>query len=339
MLPPLVTQSLPTGLWSRRSISGSAARTCAEPQTTILTANTTGTSCRARHRMAFPRSWSLFHDDLAVHPWVRGTDVVIATRLVESDHLRLARVQNPGIPAAEFAILEGCRGVRGVAGIGKGHRGPGLDPCAPREIGIFAIVVADFNRILTLGDRSGRSGHGRRRGWGPQRGQLSLQRECPHGVAIGAAHALIAAGGNSNVFVAVDLVDHGSSLGAKTGLELPEQFAGLGITGHDRPTRVAVKDETAGRRRRTAAAADAVRHIFLPNDLVGIAGNCSPVAAHFGADRRRLSAAVILLAFLVGIAVTREGARADRARHVEIPGIRVVRHRGPVGAANPGRLD
>ena len=51
-------------------------------------------------------------------------------------------------------------------------------------------------------------------GGGPQRTELPLQGEHPHGVAIGAALELIAAGRNGNEFFAVDLIDHGWRVGA-----------------------------------------------------------------------------------------------------------------------------
>src|SRR6516165_6032034 len=169
MLPPLVTQSLPTGLCSRRSISGSAARVCAEPQTTILTANTAGSSCRPPRRMAFPLSFSLFDDDLPVHPRMRRADVVVAAGLGEGDGLRLALLQHAGIPVA---LLKRRRRVLDVTDIGEGDCGAGLHPNAGRSVGILDIVRTDIDRVDPLGDRSGRPGQGLWRRWRPQRANL-----------------------------------------------------------------------------------------------------------------------------------------------------------------------
>src|ERR1700757_2484006 len=106
--------------------------------------------------------------------------------------------------------------MRSIAGIGEGNGGPSLDSGAPRKITIFDVVVADFDRVLAIGDGSSRSGDCRRRGRGPQRVHLPLEGEGPYGVAIGAAYSLIAAGGDSDILIAVDLVDHGTSLRAKS---------------------------------------------------------------------------------------------------------------------------
>src|SRR5437899_1474293 len=80
----------------------------------------------------------------------------------------------------------------------------------------------------------------------PQRVQLPLQREGPYGITIGTADPLIAAGGDRDVLVTIDLVDHRGRLRAKTGLELPQLLAGLSIVGQNLSAGIGAKDDAAG---------------------------------------------------------------------------------------------
>src|ERR1700730_7526294 len=281
----------------------------------------------------------LLDNDLPVHPRVWRADVIVVAWFVEGYRLRLARVQHPGIPTADPAVFKGGCGVRRVADILKSHRGPCFHAGAPRSIGIFDVEVADFDGVDTLGNRSGRTGDGQRWGRGPQRVQLPLQRKGPYGIPIGTADPLIAAGGNRDVLVTVDLVDHRGRLRAKTGLELPQLLAGLGIVGQDLAAGIAAKDDAAGCGGRAAAAAEAIRRLLLPSDFVGVAADRSKRAAHRRADRRPLGAAIKALPFHELGVVARKGAGSDGGGYVETAGVGIVRHRRPVRAADPGRLD
>src|SRR5262249_51406226 len=126
---------------------------------------------------------------------------------------------------------------------------------------------------------------------------------------------------------------------AESGLELPKHFTSPGIPRMDRSAWIAVQHEPASGRRRSAALADPVRHVLLPCDLVGVADDGSPVAAHLRTDRSGLYATVKLQALLVLVSVPREGAGPDGAGYIEVSGVGIVRHRRPVRAADAGRLD
>src|SRR5271166_929235 len=286
--------------------------------------------------VSIPPDSSWLHDDLPVHPGMRRTDVVVDPRLHEADSLRLAFGQSAGGP---LALLERRGIVRQIADIGEGHRGPGLDPRACRPVGVFHVVVADFDRVGRGRDRSDRPSNVRRRRRSPQRTQLPFQREGPDGVAIRAALELIAAGRDGDVLLAVDLVDHRRCVGAETGLESPQLLAGLGVERQKIAVGFAAEDKAAGGYRRTTAAADAVRRFVLPGDLVGLRVDRRERAGHRRADWRGLRAADIALPAYVLVAVTRERAGAHRPRHIEIAGVGAVRHRRPVGAADPRWLD
>src|SRR5262249_48804123 len=279
-------------------------------------------------------SW--LHDDLPVHPGMRRTNVVVDPRLHEGDGLRLAFGQSAGAP---FALLERRGIVRQIADIGERHRGPGLDPRACRPVSVFHVVVADLDRVGPGSNRSDGSGNVRRRRRSPQRTQLPFQREGPDGVAVRAALKLIAASRDGDVLLAVDLVDHRRCVGAKTGLEPPQLLASLGVERQKMAVGLAAEHEAAGGHRRATAAADAVRRFVLPGDLIGLRVDRRERAGHRRADRRGLRAADIALPAYVLVAVTRERAGAHRSRHIEIPGVGAVRHRRPVGAADPRWLD
>ena len=265
-------------------------------QRTRLAASSRSSARRRTAARQIPHLIAVLLDyDLTVHPRVRRADVIVVAGLVESDLLRLAGRQRPGVPVPDLPVVKRCRRMRRVARIGEGHSRPRLDAVALRKVTKLDIVVADFDRVDILGNRSAGRSRDRRRRWRrPQRVQLPLQREGPHGIAGGAADPLITSGCDGDVLIPIDLVDHWSCLRAKTGLELPKQFAGLCVTGLDCPARITVEDEAASRRGRSAATADAERHIFLPGNLVGIAANRGPVTAHGRADRCRLRAAVVL---------------------------------------------
>src|SRR5205085_8245609 len=101
-----------------------------------------------------------------------------------------------------------------------------------------------------------------------ERAELPLEREDPRRVAAGAALQLVAAGGDRDELLAVNLVDDGRRVGAESRLESPELLAGLGVQGQEVAVRVATEDEAAGRDRRPTAAAQPVRRLMLPRDLV-----------------------------------------------------------------------
>src|SRR5215471_3379385 len=108
------------------------------------------------------------------------------------------------VPLAEFAVFEGGRGVRSVADIAEGHCSPRLDLGAPWKIGELDIVVADFDRVDTLGNRSCRSSHCRRAG------SLAPSARTPKPRRHWRFQRSGASGRDRNVLVAVYLVDHWS---------------------------------------------------------------------------------------------------------------------------------
>src|SRR5262252_4889750 len=160
---------------------------------------------------------------------MRRADVEIGAGLLEGYLLRVALAQSAGVPIADLAFVEGRRRVRDVAGIREGHGRSRLDPGAGREIGVFAVVVADPDLVVAIGDRASRPGHSLRRWRRPQRTELTLERERPYRIAGGAALDRIAAGDNRDVLVAIDFISHCRRVGAKPGLELPQHLAGLGV--------------------------------------------------------------------------------------------------------------
>src|ERR1700751_3166432 len=98
---------------------------------------------------------------------MRRTDVIVGARLVESDCLRLARIQHAGVPGPELTVLNGGRSMRRVAGVSEGHCRSSLDSSTARKIAILDVIGANFDGSL-VGNRSRRSGDRRRRRWRPQ---------------------------------------------------------------------------------------------------------------------------------------------------------------------------
>src|SRR5438132_11521872 len=270
------------------------------------------------------------HDDLPVHPRMRRADVVVDPRLGEGDGLRQARRSDPGIPLAR---LPRRGAVRQVAHVREVQRAPRRDPYAARHEAVLHVVAAHLDRVDAGSDRPDGPGDGRRRGRRPQRPDLPLQREGPDRVAVGAALQLIAAGRDHDERLAIHLVDDGRRIRAEAGLEAPQLLTRLGVDREEVAVGLATEDETAGRDRRAAATADAVRRLVLPGDLVRLAVDRGERAAHLGPDRRRLRAADVALADEELVAVAREGAGADGPGDVEVAGVGAVRHRRPVRAA------
>src|SRR4029077_6344016 len=79
--------------------------------------------------------------------------------------------------------------------------------------------------------------------------------------------------------------------------------------------------------------------LVLPGDLVGVAADGAKGTAHRRADRRRLGTAVKSLPERKFGIVPSKGAGAYRGRDIKAARFRVVRHRPPVGAADPRWLD
>src|ERR1700730_16791882 len=155
--------------------------------------------------------------------------VVVDARLLECDLVRLTLGQGAGVPVAYFALVERRSGVWDIPNIGESHGRPRLDAGAGRPIAVFHIVVGDFNAVDPLGDRSARPGNRRRRWRRPQRAQLSLQRKGPYRVTVGAALDRVAARGDGDVLLAVDLVDRCGGVGTEAGLEFPQHVSSLGV--------------------------------------------------------------------------------------------------------------
>src|ERR1051326_457197 len=284
--------------------------------------------CEARAR-------SSFHDDLTVHPGMRAADVVVDPRLAERHGFHLALGERTGRP---LTLFQRARVMRNVAYVGESYRGAGLDARARRRVAVLHVVIADLDRVGG-GNRPDRPGDRRGRGWRPERTKFPVQRENPNRVPVGAALQLIAAGRDGNELLAVDLIDDGRGVGAESRLEPPQLLPGLGVEREEVAVRLAAEDKPAGRRRRAAATANAVWGLVLPGDLVSAAVDRGERAAHLHSDRRRLRAADITLAHHVFVAVAGKGAGAHGPRHVEIAGVGTVRHGGPVGTADPRRLD
>src|SRR2546426_1137071 len=162
----------------------------------------------------------LLHDDLPVHPGMRRADVVVVPRLREGDGLRLAVRKHTGIPVA---LLPRRRPVRQVADVREVQRAARLDPDAGRHEAVLHVVAAHLDRVDAGRDRPDGPGDGRRWRRRPQRPELSLQREGPDRVTVGAALQLIAARGDHDELLAVHLVDDRRRIGAEAGLEAPER--------------------------------------------------------------------------------------------------------------------
>src|SRR5438876_9634800 len=270
------------------------------------------------------------HDDLPVHPRMRRADVVVDPRLGEGDGLRQARRNDTGVPVA---LLPRRRAVRQVAHVREVQRAPRLDPYAARHEAVLHVVAAHLDRVDAGRDRPDGPGDGRRRGRRPQRPDLPLQREGPDRVAVGAPRQLIAAGRDHDELLAIHLVDDGRRIRAEAGLEAPQLLTRLGVDREEVAVGLATEYEAAGRDRRAAATADAVRRLVLPGDLVRLAVDRGERAAHLGPDRRRLRAADVALADEELVAVAREGAGADGPGDVEVARVGAVRHRRPVRSA------
>src|SRR5882724_8037322 len=246
----------------------------------------------------------LLHDDLAVHPGVRRTDVVVVSWLRESDGLRQARRNDTGIPVAR---LPRGRAVRQVTNVREVQRAAGLDTDAAGHEAVLHVVAAHLDRVDAGRDRPDGPGDGRRRGRRPQRPDLSLQREGPDRVAVGAALQLVAARGDHDELLAVHLVDDRRRIRAEAGLEAPQLLTGLRVDRQEVAVGLAAEHEAAGGDRRAAAAPDAVGRLVLPGDLVRLSVDRGERAAHLGPDRCRLRAADVALAHEELVAVAREG--------------------------------
>src|SRR6267143_1809771 len=277
----------------------------------------------------------LFHDDLPVHPGMRCADVVVVPRLREGDGLRLAVRNHTGIPVA---LLPRRRPVRQVADVREVQRAAHLDPDAGRHVAELHVVAAHLDGVDAGRDRPDGPGDGRRRGRRPQRPDLPLQREGPDRITVGAALQLIAAGRDHDELLAIHLVDDGRRIRAEAGLEAPQLLTRLGVDREEVAVGLATEDEAAGRDRRAAATADAVRRLVLPGDLVRLAVDRGERASHLDPDRRRLRAADVALADEELVAVAREGAGADGLGDVEVARVGAVRHRRPVRSAQARRL-
>src|SRR5208282_4831926 len=106
--------------------------------------------------------------------------------------------------------------------IGKSHSGSGLNPGAGRKVTIFDVSIADFDFVDPLGDRAAGPGNSLR-GWRrPQRSELSFQRKGPDCVTVGAPLDRVAAGGDGDVLITIDLVNRRRSVGPKPGLKFPQ---------------------------------------------------------------------------------------------------------------------
>src|SRR5207302_10019447 len=105
-------------------------------------------------------------------------------RLREGDGLRLPRRNDTGIPVAR---LPRRRAVRQVADVREVQRAAGLDADAARHEAVFHVVAAHLDRVDAGYARPDGPRDGRPRGRGVQRPELSLQREGPERIAIGAA--------------------------------------------------------------------------------------------------------------------------------------------------------
>src|SRR5205814_1671007 len=78
-------------------------------------------------------------------------------------------------------------------------------------------------------------------------------------------------GRDHDELLAVHLVDDGRRIRAEAGLEAPQLLTRLGVDREEVAVGLATEDEAAGRDRRAAATADAVRRLVLPGDLVRLA--------------------------------------------------------------------
>src|SRR2546426_7913092 len=243
--------------------SGAAGRSRWAKQTARSPSVTTP-EMRDGRRRARP-SRSLLHNDLAVLPGVWQTDIEVVTRLVEGDGLRAAFDQYPGVPLAPFHRR---RGVWQITDVGEGHRGACLDPNARRPEAVLHVVGAHADSVGVRDDRSGGPGDGL--GWRrwPQGTQLPLQRERPHPVAVRAALQLVTPRRDGDELLAVHVIDHRWRVSPETGLEPPQLLARLGVDREEVAVGLPAEDEAARGDRRTAAAADTVRSLVLPGDLV-----------------------------------------------------------------------
>src|SRR5207247_8830620 len=98
--------------------------------------------------------------------------------------------------------------------------------------------------------------------------------------------------------------------------------ASLGSVGLDVAVGFTVEDKATGGGGRSAAVADAIRRLLLPDDLVGVAADSGKRPAHRRADRRRLGAADIGQPFFVRIAVAGKGNGPHRGDDGAIAGFR-----------------
>src|SRR5262245_21772570 len=252
---PTTSSGVVSRTWSASvagGVSWAAAWSSRTGQTTRSPSATTPAMMRDGRVPARP-SRELLHNDLAVLPGMGQTDVVEVAGLREGDGLRLALEQDSRVP---LASLHRRRRVRQIADVGEGHGGPGLDADARGREAVFHVVGACSDRVGSDDDRSGRPGNGLRRRRRPQRAELTLQREGPPRVAVGAALQLVASGRDRDVLLTVDLVEDGRRVGAEAGLEPPQLLARLRIERQEVAVGLTAKHEAAGRDRRAAAAAD-----------------------------------------------------------------------------------
>src|SRR3989454_9637980 len=229
-----------------------AAGRSRQAKQTARSPSATTPAMRDGRRRARPAR-SLLHNDLAVLPGGWQTDIEVVTRLIEGDGLRAAFDQHPGVPLAPFHRR---RRVWQIADVGEGHGGARLDPNARRPEAVLHVVGAHPDRVGVRDDRSRGPGDGLRKRRRPQRPHLSLQRERPHRVAVGAALELVAARGDGDVLLAVYFVDHRRRVGAEAGLEPPQLLPRLCVESEEVAVGLAAEDQAAGRNVRTAAPGD-----------------------------------------------------------------------------------
>src|SRR5262249_58148042 len=120
-----------------------------------------------------------------------------------------------------------------IAHMGERHGGACLDAYASRPVAVLYVEVADLDRVDSCRNWADWTGNRLRRGWRPQGAELPLQREHPHGIAVGAALQLVAARGDGDEMLAVDLVNDGRRISPEPGLEPPQLLADLGVDRHN----------------------------------------------------------------------------------------------------------
>src|SRR5262249_12516783 len=143
------------------------------------------------------------------------------------------------------------------------------------------VSVTYLHRVDPGSDRS--SGPSNARWWGrrPQRTHLPLQGEAPHRITIGATALLITTSSDSDVLLAVHLIDHGRCVSPRARLEEPQRIARRGTERQEVGIRSATEDETTGRDGPATSCANAVWRFVLPGDFVRLAIDGRERAAHW----------------------------------------------------------